>query len=787
MANTKKYWKGLEQLEDESKFVDAAKNEFAEQLPVADFLGDQETLEDSSTSRRDFLKYLGFGVAAASLAACETPVTKAIPYINKPEEVTPGVANHYASTYYDGNDYCSVLVKTREGRPIFVKGNTSSPLTKGEINARVNASVLSLYDNNRLKSPMIKGEETTWATIDNRLGKEIKGAKNLKVLTSSIISPSTQAIINSFVAKAPLTSSQEGSNENHIIHYDMISYSGMLDANMESFNKRAIPTYNFQKAKTIVSVGADFLSGWLDAIQYNVGYAATRSPEKEWMSKHFQFEANMSLTGTNADVRVPVKPSEYGTIIAAIYNAVAGSAGASKIKAASLNKNYANRVQEVVKYLIASKGESIVVCSSNDKNIQTMVNGLNSILGNYGKTIDLEKISYAKQGNDKEVMSLIKEMESGKVDALLVYGVDPVFSLGERFKKALAKVKTTVSFASKMDETAAACGYICPDNHYLESWNDANPVSGHFSLGQPTISPLFDTRQTQESLMKWSGIEGSYYDYIKSYWQENVFPKSDALLFIDFWNLSLHDGVVETKFDKDAESLTAFAGNISQAAIKVAGMKPAASGYELTLYIKEGVGHGVGADNPVLQELPDPVSKITWDNYVTMNPSEMEDKGYNTILGQESPANLITVTTGNQTVELPVIAQPGQARGTVGIALGYGKAVGKMKELTGKNAYPLVAVSKEGAVTYTADVTIADVEGSYPIAAAQTQQTVMGRDSIVRETTLDVYKKGDRADFNPVWTLLSGETDDHGHQKAKPLKEFDLWGDQPVKNIGHRW
>ena len=787
MANTKKYWKGLEQLEDESKFVESAKNEFAEHLPVADFLGDQEALEESSTSRRDFLKYLGFGVAAASLAACETPVTKAIPYINKPEEVTPGVANHYASTYYDGNDYCSVLVKTREGRPIFVKGNTSSALTKGEINARVNASVLSLYDNNRLKSPMIKGEQTTWATIDNRLVKEIKSSKNLKVLTSSVISPSTQAIMNSFVANLPLDKTEEANIENQIIHYDMISYSGMLDANMATFNKRAIPTYNFQKAKTIVSVGADFLSGWLDAIQYNVGYAATRSPEKEWMSKHFQFEANMSLTGTNADVRIPVKPSEYGTIIAAIYNAVAGSAGVAKIKGASLNKNYVKRVQEVAKHLIASKGESIVVCNSNDINVQTMVNGLNSILGNYGTTIDLEKVSYSKQGSDKEMMALIKEMEAGKVDALLVYGVDPVLSLGERFKKALTKVKTTVSFASKMDETAAACTYICPDNHYLESWNDANPVSGHFSLGQPTISPLFDTRQTQESLMKWSGIEGSYYDYIKSYWQENVFPKSSALLFVDFWNISLHDGVVETKLDKNSQILTAFSGDINQAASKVAAMKPAASGYELTLYIKEGVGHGVGADNPVLQELPDPVSKVTWDNYVTMNPSEMQDKGYNTILGQESPANLIAVTAGNQTVELPVIAQPGQARGTVGIALGYGKAVGKMKEITGKNAYPLVAVSKEGAVTYTTEVTIADLEGSYPIAAAQTQQTVMGRDSIVRETTLDVYKKGDRADFNPVWTLLSGETDDHGHQVAKPLKEFDLWGDQPVKNIGHRW
>tara|TARA_B100000809_G_scaffold20912_1_gene18486 strand:- start:13239 stop:16415 length:3177 start_codon:yes stop_codon:yes gene_type:complete len=787
MANTKKYWKGIEQLDDESSFLDSNKNEFAEQLPIADFLGDKEKLEDSSTSRRDFLKYLGFGVAAASLAACETPVTKAIPYINKPEEVTPGVANHYASTYFDGNDYCPVLIKTREGRPIFIKGNKLSPLTKGEISARVNASVMSLYDNNRLKSPMINGESKTWAAIDNRLGKALKEAKNLKILTGTVISPSTKSIINSFIGASTSPNEDGNVNENNIIQYDMISYSGILDANKESFNKRSIPTYNFQKAKVIVSIGADFLSGWLDSIQYNVGYAETRSPEKEWMSKHFQFEANMSLTGTNADVRIPVKPSDYGVIIASLYNLVATDLGLNKVKVSILNKNYIKRVEEVAKHLLKNKEESIVVCSSNDKDIQTMVNGLNEMLGNYNSTIDLDKISNTKQGDDKEMMSLVNEMESGNVDALLIYGIDPVLSFGDRFKKALSKVKTTVSFASKMDETAAECNYVCPDSHFLESWNDANPVLGHYSLGQPTISPLFDTRQVQESLMKWTGTEGSYHDYIKAYWKENVFPKTEALLFIDFWNLSIHDGVVETKIEKKALNTINLTENVSKAATKVANIKVDSSAYELTLYIKEGIGHGVGADNPVLQELPDPVSKITWDNYVTMNPSEMKDKNYNTIFGQESPANLIAVTVGDKTIELPVIAQPGQAKGTIGIALGYGKAVGKMKELTGKNAYPFVVRDKDGSPLYTANATITDLEGSYPIAAAQTQQTVMGRGSIIKETTIDVFKNGNRDDYNPVLTLLSSETDEHGHQKPKPLAEFDLWGDQPVKNIGHRW
>jgi molybdopterin-containing oxidoreductase family iron-sulfur binding subunit len=283
----------------------------------------------------------------------------------------------------------------------------------------------------------------------------------------------------------------------------------------------------------------------------------------------------------------------------------------------------------------------------------------------------------------------------------------------------------------------------------------------------------------------WTGIDGSYHDYIKAYWEENIFTKTNAVMFADFWNTSLHDGVMDVTIN--ATPVTNFNADVNAAASILSKATKAVGDYELTLYIKEGIGHGVGADNPVLQELPDPVSKITWDNYVTMNPTEMKEKGYNTIFGQENPANLIAVTVGTITLELPVIAQPGQVRGTIGIALGYGKAVGNMKEITGVNAYPFVTYSKEGAVSYMTTATIADLEGTYPIAAAQTQQTVMGRDSVVRETTIDTYKTGNREEFNPIWTLLSAETDDHGHQIEKPLKEFDLWGDQPVKNIGHRW
>lgn len=775
MANSKKYWKGLEQLEETAEFQEMSTNEFSEQLPVDEFLGDEDSLDSSNTTRRDFLKYLGFGVAAASLAACETPVTKAIPYLNKPEEITPGLASYYASTYYDGHDYAAILVKTREGRPIHITGNTESTLTKGAVNARINSSVLSLYDNNRLKAPMLNGEETTWATLDNRLGKELKAATNLRVLTSSVISPSTNAIFNEFANQE--VEAEEGSEKlNNIVSYDAISYSGILEANNESFGKPTIPSYNFEKAKTIVSVGADFMGNWLDTQTYITDYAEARKPENKWMSKHFQFEASMSLTGSNADVRTPVKPSEYGAILTSLLKAVGGNVSATKTK-------YDHQIANAAKALKASKGASIVICGSNDKNAQVIVNAINNQLGNYGTTIDLDRNSNTKQGSDAAMMSLIKDMTAGKVDALIINGVDPVFTIGEDFKKALNKVKTTVCFTAKMNDTAAACNYVAATNHQLESWSDAEPVRGYFSLGQPTISPLFDTRQVEDCFLKWSGNDKSYSDYVKENWEANMFPKSGALMFTDFWNKTLHDGVLELPV-APAESALIFAGNVGAAASTIAKRK--GGSMEIELNQNMAVGAGVGADNPWLQEMPDPLTKITWENYVTMNPAEMKENGYNTQFGQREAMNVVNVTVGKNTVEnLPVVPQPGQARGTVGLALGYGKKVGNQDEVSGQNAYPLVISNQDG-VSYYGDVTLTDVDVSdYYVACTQVHQTIMGRDAIIRETTLDVYKEGNKDAFNPTHTLI-----DHKDGNAVNVltKEFNIWGkDQPVENIGHRW
>jgi MoCo/4Fe-4S cofactor protein with predicted Tat translocation signal len=773
MGTTKKYWKTLDQLNDDPEFLKKAQNEFPEEVPLDVFLGDDK-LSSSSTHRRDFLKYLGFSVTAASLAACETPVIKAVPYLNKPEEITPGVANWYASSYFDGNDYASILVKTREGRPIHIKSNPNSTITKGGLNARINSSVLSLYDSTRLTGPVANGVATSWDKVDAEIIKQLNEIAsfggNIRILTSTIISPSTKQVINDFAARYP--------NVRHVT-YDAVSCAGMIKANQESFGRAVIPSYDFSKAKVLVSFAADFMVNWVSSVEHISQWSKTRQPENGWMSRHYQFESNLSLSGSNADVRVPLKPSQLGHAVLALYNEIAIKAGGQKVN--SINLPYQKTITRAAEELWANRGASLVVSGSNDVAVQIIVNAINNLLGNYGSTIDMINYDRTRQGTDSEVMDLVAEMKNDAVSALFTYGVNPVYSLpdGSEFADALSKVKLSVSFSDRKDETAQFAKYICPDNHYMESWNDYQPKAFVFSLAQPTISPLFKTRQAQDSLLKWAGSDSSYYNLIRSNWQKSMFTlQTESANFENFWNNSLHDGIFNANVQTGSVS---FAGNIDAAASSIAVSKE--SELEVVIYQKTSIGDGSQANNPWLQELPDPVTRITWDNYVTMSPLQMQDSQWNfgLLSRGEDHADLIEVTINGKKEKLPVVPQPGQAYGTIGIALGYGRTgSGKAGNLVGKNAYPFVSF-KNGTFSYTSgDVQITKTGEKYPMALLQQHHTLMGRsEGILRETTIADYKK-DPKSGNPDVMLAT-------HAGLKPVSKIDLWRDHPVTVAGHRW
>jgi len=803
MATTKKYWKGLDELKETPAFLQTKDQEFPTEMSVDQFLGD-ENLAETSTARRDFLKFLGFSVAAATVAACEAPVTKAIPYVNKPENVTPGMPTWYASTYYDGTSYASILVKTREGRPIYIKGNRDFGFTQGGSNPQIIASVLGLYDSARLHNPVIAGKESSWSKLDAQVSAALKGAKKVTLVSNTIISPSFKRAVDEL--KLAIGATAENNKFDHI-QYDAVSYAGIREAYLDAIGAAVIPDHNFAKAKTIVSLGADFLSSWLMPTQFAVQYGQTRNPDNKWMSKHFQFESVMSVTGSNADRRAMIKPSQQGQVVAYILSKFNVQTGVT----ANLDNATKAVADAAVASLKGSKGESVVVSDSNNKAVQVMVAKLNEVVGAFGTTLDFSKPIELFKSEDAKMNKFVQDVISNKAgDVVLFYGVNPVYTLpnGKAFGAALKQVKTRISVSSHEDETASLCNVIAPDHHALEAWSDYNAKGGHYAVAQPTIRPLFNTSSALESVLVWAGkaVRGGKdskvaYDYIQNTW--SVAPELTSVRTGDantFWNLAIHNSCVDVATPAAAVAFK------PEALSGLAGKLPKSAKREVVVYQKAGIGTGAQANNPWLQELPDPITKVTWDNYITMNPVEMKAEGFVTTYDQEHGLNLAKVKVGSVELTLPVYPLPGQALGTIGIALGYGRGangenIGKAAFQTkeygghelgengnplpiGQNAFALVQL-ENGHFKYDTAVDLKKVDGEYKIAATQIHHTVMGRHSIVRETTLSTYKNEDKEAYNPAHML--SKLDEHGNHVKAPVEEFDLWDKHPVKHIGHRW
>ncbi|MFT5859204.1 MAG: MoCo/4Fe-4S cofactor protein with predicted Tat translocation signal [Flavobacteriaceae bacterium] len=828
MAINRKYWKGIDELAESPQFVESGDQEFPVKTSVEEFLGDED-LKESSTGRRDFLKFLGFSVAAATVAACEAPVTKAIPYVNKPENVTPGMPTWYASTYYDGNSFASILVKTREGRPIYIKGNRDHGISKGATNAQIIASVLGLYDSARLTRPQMKaGSDWSGANFsetDKKIKAALKSSKKVTLVSNTVISPSMLAAIGELSVSLGGTVNEETggvTNENfEHIQYDAVSYAGMRAANLKSFglataadkDNGIIPDYNFAEAKTIVSVGADFLNSWLMPTQFSAQYAEGRNPDGEWMSQHFQFESVMTLTGSNADTRGMIKPSEQGAVLALILKGLGGSSDVSMKIGNSSTKNFVNLA---IKALKKSKNHSLVVCGSNNTALQILTNKINAKLGAYTTTINVNNPINMFVSEDAKMSKFVSNVMNNKgPEAVIFMDTNPVYSLpnGAAFGKKLANVKHKISLAGYADETASLCNIIIPAHHALEDWMDYNPNQAHYSLAQPTIRPLGNTASSLETMLVFAG-EASRggkdskvgYDYIQNLWMKsgyNMDPKMVEKYNTEgeFWNMMVHNS---TGTDDIA---AATAPSFDDAVLSgLSSQLPKSKGTEVILYQKAGIGIGTQANNPWLQELPDPLTKVTWDNYITMNPTEMEGT-YATSFDQETGLTLATLKVGKNEVTLPVYPLPGQTPGTVGVALGYGR--GANGEEIGTSAYQtkeygghdtdengnlipiganafIFAGMENGTMSYTTSGgSVTSKNETYPIAATQIHSTVMARHSVVKETTLGIYKSQGKEAYNPAHML--SKLDEHGNHVKAPVGEFDLWDAHPVEHIGHRW
>lgn len=754
MASNKKYWKSVEELNENSSIVENLRdNEFVEEIPTDEFLSDKNSLSSSSTTRRDFLKYVGFTTAAASLAACDGPVRKSIPYVFQPEEIIPGVADYYATTIADGFDFTNILIKTREGRPISVLNNNMEGANTGA-NARVHASVLSLYDSLRLKQPTIGGKSTSWAEVEEKIQTSLEEAKTageqIVLLTNSMASPSTDKLIEEFKQAYP-TAKQ--------VIYDAVSHDAALNAYEQAYGKRALADYDFGKADVIVSVGADFIGDW-NGGGYEGNYAKGRIPKNGKMSKHIQFEANMSLTGANADRRVPMTITDQKLALVKLYNLITG---------ANVSVSSTPADAEVVKaaqQLKSAGAKGVLVSGLDDVDAQLLVFAINNALSS--EAFMPERAKNVRQGNMSEFMQLVKDMNAGNVHTLIMSGVNPMYTFAEAksFEDGLKKVKLSATYTQREDETALVSNIAAAAPHYLESWGDVSIKAGHYSITQPTIRPLFSTKQFQESLMSFLGKTESYYDYMKAV-AATVAPGVT-------WNTLVHNGF----YAFEASTVAATGVDFQSAANKLSSAKKT-NGFDLVFYTKTGMGDGQQANNPWLQEFPDPLTRVSWDNYVTVSRKDAEAigiKNYHVANGGLN-GSVVNIKVGDKTLEnVPAIIQPGQAPGTIGLAFGYGRKASMKEEMqVGVNAYSLYV---NGQNNQSATIELA-AGSDHEFACVQLHNTLMGRGDILKETTLDTFNTEDAE----AWNIVPMVSLDH---QAVPAKSVDIW-ESFDRSIGHHF
>lgn len=726
MSNNKnkvtKVWVNVEDLENNLESAASQSQEFVEQSMAEA----NKTEVPNGTTRRDFLKYVGFGLGAATVAGCEIPVKKALPYVIKPEEIVPGVATYYASTFVKGGDCVPVMVKTREGRPIKLDGNVADYLktwTGGGSTARSQASVLDLYDTNRIKHPgkIVRsknkaGEEILtvrtmdWNQMDEEIKAKLASASTIHILSHTNLSPTLAKAIEDF-------SIQYDGRVKHT-QYDPFSCSGLLEA-----NDGVIPDYEFDKADVIVGIDADFLGTWINPTAYSAAYISRRnvktlaggeevektenfSGADKRMSFHVQFESHMSLTGSNADHRVLIKPSEQGAAVTYLYQLISST---TAVAPSFAWPKAAAAIEKTAARLKAAKGSALVVCGINNKYIQAIVRQINiNLRAPIGKRHNLQR-----KGND----IALKEMVDGlsERDAILIMDANPAHDMpvwAAPFSEKVKKCALSLSLNGILDETTALCQYVAPNHNYLESWGDANPRVGYYLLIQPTIRPLFNTRAAGLSLLTWADAvpEGQqpYYEYLKTYWSNNLYPLRDKRKISTrnaFWQMSLKQGgfvatedtTLETPANSSpstvgASSTPATTSNIDvDTALSVINETVAPSGMEIKLYETINMGSGQYANNPWLQELPDPVMRTTWDNFVSVHIEWDGEINYTSLndLKDGDYANL--TISGDSVIKMPVIRQFGQLKNTLAAGLGYGRTrAGKAGNLVGQNLFPYV-------------------------------------------------------------------------------------------------
>jgi molybdopterin-containing oxidoreductase family iron-sulfur binding subunit len=759
-----RHWVGPEELEasywNDTKVQERRGQEFHDK-PI-ETISMIERMDSTGMRRRDFLTVMGASMAMATFSCARRPVHKIIPYVVKPENIVPGVPNFYAST--DPETGYGLLVKTREGRPIKLEGNPDHPMNRGALSARIQAAVLDLYDTDRLQAPgtRARGGElkaAKWEDVDAAIVAKLKGASRVRVLSGEMYSESTSRLVREFLAAFA-----SGAH----VQYDALIADEVVEAQNLSYGTSVVPHYAFDQAQMIVSLGADFLGTWISPVEFNRDWVKGRklegaSSSNAKLSKVVVYEPNVTITGGNADERYAIRPGdELKVALAIAYEIIINqkasrySGDATVMAALSGYKPEivaeeigltAESLKKVAHDLWAARGKGLVVgggIQSKTKDavaLQVAVNLLNSALENEGTTVDGTASPREIKSSFAGLAKLVDEMKAGQVDALIVYRSNPAFvapkTLG--FTDALRNVKTVIVIDSHDTETAQQADFVLPVHHFLENWGDSSPRKGITSLQQPTIAPIHESRAFEDMLLTWAKSAGlrtstlmaqsaDWHAYLMGCWKETHFKSGGS--FDAFWENALKVGALPASSGRPS------ARTFRSASLTLVPKYTAApkGGLLLALYETVALRDGRQANNAWLQEMPDPVSSITWDNFLNVGTQAAAQLGV-------KENDVVSVKAGDVTVELPVHVQPGMHPNAVSVAVGYGRrSVGKVGNLTGVDVFPMVHIEGGRAVFSGMPVTVAKTGRFYQLASTQ-WHTVTENRPVINDITLAEYRE----------------------------------------------
>ena len=776
----KNIWKSLSDYENDPKVQEEKLHEFK-----AGVTDDFDPSNMSAFSRRKFL-----AVLAASTAYVATACTdyrdkgEIVPYIKRPEEILPGKPTYYASSFSEDGINYGILVKTREGRPIKIDGNPDDPINKGKVPSRVHASILNLYDPDRLQYPTKAMLKISWKQVNDEISKILAEAttnnKEISIFTNVLTSPTSKKVLNEFKLKYPSAKiyiNQLASNQNRI------------SAWKKCYNQNVIPSVDWDKAKVIVALESDFLGKEGNIIENRQKYTAGRDVVKtKTLSKLYAIEGSMSLTGMNADVRLRLNPNLQNELLLAMLNELAkiGAINSSEISSqissavskVSLEKLAGksgldlNKLKLLVKELNENKSNSIIY-AGDALNTEThiLANLLNELLGNQnlynfsnGYLIDNDLT-----GLD-DIKLFISESKKGNIGAIISFDSNPIYEYPEQLglKEIFSSLKSTIYLSDVPNETSEVSNYILASNNYLESWGDHQTRNGVLTFQQPVISPLFDTKQKEEILLSWLGKENSnYHDFLKNEFNNNVYAISNSAAdFNTYWLTGLHDGVLKVAKKEDNYIKLDQSVYIES--------KKQIDQFSIIIQNNHSIGTGKYSNNGWLQELPHPVSKITWDNYAAIAPATAEklNVSYN---------DVIEIKSNSAKINVPVFIQPGMAEDLIALELGYGRTnSGGVADGIGVNVNQFLLSGNE--LKYVlSGASVTKTSETYKLVSTQEHHSLNDKSvkdlhlirNIIQEGTLDEYKNNPKF-LNEHKHEIFSITNSHEYKNEKWAMSIDL-------------